>query len=296
MLTFMLIFVFEQFMFHKWRIYEYYEAREFDVGIYDKSNIPMTVHNKKLYLLYRTDMNMSDFARFIEVDVHDAIRDNTLLDEADKSLLNFTDSTSLTKVQLRRYLAKYVPERIMWTSIDPVHNDTRERDTHRYYWASKMAKDFTILTGKDSFTYGEMNKFFEDKMIHNYLNELILEAIDIFETVVIEKAGIKEAFFDEHFPYHIRFIPWYRKAKRMSKFIGMDQIYFQFADAVNTNTTRFFSEDLTNYEDFRADSLHYSPILDPKKNPDWGKVSYFSSPGDNFLFFETSLDHIDMDR
>jgi hypothetical protein len=50
-------------------------------------------------------------------------------------------------VQLRRYLSKYLPERIRWTGIGGVFNDTKERDMHRYYWAAKMAKDFTMLTG-----------------------------------------------------------------------------------------------------------------------------------------------------
>ena len=180
----------------------------------------------------------------------------------------------------------------MWTSIDPIHNDTRERDMHRYYWGSKMAKDFVTLTGKDRFSFSELNAYFENRVILNYLNEMILEAIDIFETVLVQKADIKEAFFDEHFPYHIRLIPWYRKAKRMSKFIGMDQIYFQFADAINTNSTRFFKEDLTDYHNFNS----FVPILDPKKNSQWGDLSYFSSPGDGYLIFETDFDHIDMDK
>jgi len=38
----------------------------------------------------------------------------------------------------------------------------------------------------------------------NYLNELILEAIDIFEDVLIRDAKIKVAFFDEHLPFHAR--------------------------------------------------------------------------------------------
>jgi hypothetical protein len=46
-----------------------------------------------------------------------------------------------------------MPERIMGTGSDPVDNDTRERDNHRDYRSSKMAKDLIILSGKDKFTY-----------------------------------------------------------------------------------------------------------------------------------------------
>ena len=44
----------------------------------------------------------------------------------------------------------------MWTGIHPIYNDTRERDTHRYYWSAKMAKDFIIFTKKDEFKYSEI--------------------------------------------------------------------------------------------------------------------------------------------
>lgn len=118
--------------------------------------------------------------------------------------MNMTRDTVMTKVQLRRYITKYIPERIKWTGIDPIHNDTRERDTHRYYWTAKMAKDFIMMTGKEQFTFQEVEGYFIDKVFINYLNELILEAIDIFEDVLIRDAKIKVAFFDEHLPFHAR--------------------------------------------------------------------------------------------
>ena len=46
LIAFILMFIFEQFMFHDWRIYKYYRERELDIGIFDKSNLPMTVHNE----------------------------------------------------------------------------------------------------------------------------------------------------------------------------------------------------------------------------------------------------------
>jgi len=119
-----------------------------------------------------------------------------------------------------------MPERIMWTGIDPVYNDTRERDNHRYYWSSKMAKDLIILSGKDEFTYSEIAGYFKDKVILNYLNLLILESMQLFEKVLIEHGEIKEAFFDEHLASQERLVPFLKKAKRLAKFIDMNNIYF----------------------------------------------------------------------
>lgn len=168
----------------------------------------------KLFTMQRTEVSMQDFIDFVQVDISDSIRDNKTLDPADVSLLNITEHTVFSRVQLRRYVGKYFPERIKWTGIDPVHNDTRERDTHRYYWSAKMAKDFIILTGKKEFTFQEVEGYFRDRVFLNYLNEMILEAIDIFEDLLIRKGNIKVAFFDEHVPYWARQIPFLKKAKR----------------------------------------------------------------------------------
>ena len=67
-----------------------------------------------------------------------------------------------------------------------------------------MAKDFIIFTGKEEFKSSEIKEYFQDRIILNYLNELLLEASSIFEEMLINKAGIKEAFFDEHIPYWSR--------------------------------------------------------------------------------------------
>jgi len=47
----------------------------------------------------------------------------------------------------------------------------------------------------------------------------------------------------------------------------MDNIYYQFADIINANSTKIFREDLSDYNDFREDPLHYVPLLDPKNHP-----------------------------
>lgn len=43
--TFIIMFLFEQFMFHEWRVYSYYEARTLDEGVFEKSSMPLTAHN-----------------------------------------------------------------------------------------------------------------------------------------------------------------------------------------------------------------------------------------------------------
>ena len=98
--------------------------------------------------MFRTEINFTDFVQFIQVDVKDAHRDKDLMmnDEEYENLKEITNETTFSRYELRKYLAKYLPERIKWTGIHPIHNDTGTRDTHRYYWASKMAKDFIIFT------------------------------------------------------------------------------------------------------------------------------------------------------
>jgi len=137
-------------------------------------------------------------------------------------LLKINEKTVFTRVQLRRYIEKYFPERIMWTGVDPVHNDTRERDTHRHYWCSKAAKDFIILTGKKEFTYAEVKSFFDDRVILNYINELILKAIELFEDLLVKEGGINDAFFTEHIPKLAKSMDFMYRAYRSRKFIDMD--------------------------------------------------------------------------
>lgn len=81
---------------------------------------------------------------------------------------------------------------------------------------------------------------------------------------MVEKGDIKDAFFEEHVPYHARKFPNLRVAKRIQKILSMDSIYFQFADVFRKNTTSIiFKEDLSDYNDFREDKWRYMPVLDP---------------------------------
>ena len=73
LVAFILLLCFEQFVFHQWRVYDYDRARYMDYGVYDKQNSPITRHNQKLFTLYRTQVNFSDFASFVSVDVQDVV-------------------------------------------------------------------------------------------------------------------------------------------------------------------------------------------------------------------------------
>ena len=86
-------------MFHEWRIYTYYDQRHMDVGVFDKNNLPLTSHNYELYTLLRTEVNMTDFTSYIEVDMHDRIRDKMKIDPRDlQNMVNITDKTVFSKV------------------------------------------------------------------------------------------------------------------------------------------------------------------------------------------------------
>lgn len=85
-------------MFHEWRIYDYYKQRHMDVGVFDKNNLPLTTHNYELYTLFRTEVNMTDFTRFIEVSVHDQVRDKKSVSTLDMiNLQNITEQTTFTR-------------------------------------------------------------------------------------------------------------------------------------------------------------------------------------------------------
>lgn len=128
----------------------------------------------------------------------------------------------------------------------------------------------------------------------NYLNEIILKAYETFEKLMVSDGNIRETYFEEHVPFRLRKIPGLLQAKRMQKFLDMDNIYFQFADVINKNSTKIFKEDLSNYTDFRKNDWNYNPILDPVEYP----IDYFRSPKDPYLIFEEVFDDKDkrMDR
>ena len=137
-------------MYHDFNIYKKIQ----NTASFDIADLPILKKHRKFYTLLRTEVNMTDFVDFIGVDIHDQVRDNTTEDPVDiEQLGKINNQTVVSKVQLRRYLGKYFPERIHITGHGPVKNNSASRDTNRYYWSAKMAKDFIIFTGKQDFTY-----------------------------------------------------------------------------------------------------------------------------------------------
>ena len=53
-----------------------------------------------------------------------------------------------------------------------------------------------------------------------------MKSIEIFERVLIDHGDVKETFFDEHLASQERVVPFLRKAKRLAKFIDLNNIYF----------------------------------------------------------------------
>jgi hypothetical protein len=154
--------------------------------------------------MLRTEINMTDFVDFVQVAARDEGERLTQIDE----------NTVFSRVEFRKYLELYLPERICWTSIGRVFNNTMERDFHRYYWAAKMSKDFIIMTNKTEFSYREIQGYFADKVILNYLNEMLLEAFHIFEHMLMTKGGQRNAIFEENVPERFRNISFLNEAKR----------------------------------------------------------------------------------
>lgn len=85
-------------------------------------------------------------------------------------------------------------------------------------------------------------------------------------------------------------MPFLRKAKRLAKFIDMNNIYFQFADIVNRNDSAIFREALSDFQDFRTDPAHYMPILDPAKFNN--TIDSFRARTEPYLIFEEKFDNM----
>jgi hypothetical protein len=67
-----------------------------------------------------------------------------------------------------------------------------------------------------------VQQYFEQRVILNYINELILKAIETFEDFLVKEAGIKDAYFTEYIPKLAKSMPFMYRAYRSRKFIDMD--------------------------------------------------------------------------
>jgi hypothetical protein len=125
-----------------------------------------------------------------------------------------------------------------------------------------------------------VKKYFDERVILNYINELILKAIETFEDLLVKQGGINDAYFTEGISKLAKSMPFMYRAYRSRKFIDMDQIYYQFADAVIHNDTRQFRENLANTSDFRTD-YHYTPLFNSSYT-----IESFRAPEDPHIIWE----------
>jgi hypothetical protein len=173
---------------------------------FDYQDIPMLKHNLQLYVFKGTELNITDFARFTEVDVHDQERDSAIEDPADvKHLANITEGSNFSKVQLRRYLSKYLAERIQYSGEGPVYNNSFVRDTDRFYWGYKASKEFVMFTDQETYSYQEIDTFFKEKTILNYMNELYLGYLNWYLETIKTQMGI--VLQEKSVPLHLQDVP-----------------------------------------------------------------------------------------
>ena len=64
-ICFILVILIEQFCYHDWDLYTREEVRSIDEALFEHSNMPFTAHNLKLFTMYRTEINMTDFVNFV---------------------------------------------------------------------------------------------------------------------------------------------------------------------------------------------------------------------------------------
>ena len=91
------------------------------------------------------------------------------------SNFEFDDFVNFTSIKFpadkdtfREALDSYISKRLRYTGI------SNTGDQQRFYYSAKFAKDFIIQSGMQSFNQAEVQSFFDKKVIHLYLNDMIL--------------------------------------------------------------------------------------------------------------------------
>lgn len=174
------------------------------------------------------------------------------------------------------------------TGQGPVHNITKVRDTDRFYWVAKMAKDFVLMTGKETFSCSDLKRYFADRVFLNYLNEMQVTLFEHMEYVFTGQMNYSDLYFSDRVSTSVRDIPWMNRVRRDSFFLAKSVYYFMFTDFARTNDFLLFKEDLRNLSDFNTDPVFYKPIVDPKKYA----LDYFRSPEDPHIVHEHDFDNV----
>ena len=108
-----------------------------DDAIEERENLPIAVHNDRLFAISKTILEFNDFKRFV--------KDETDLD------VSLLDGNSIKKGALRHMLALYISDKLRYTSQSTYQLEER-RDYNRHYYGHKAAKDLLMLIPNENLT------------------------------------------------------------------------------------------------------------------------------------------------
>ena len=98
----------------------------------EKENLPLAIHNNRLYIIYKTELSWDEFANFTSA--------------LEPSLLS---QTSVPKGKLRHMIALYLSDKLRYTT-QSTYELEMFRDHNRHYYGHKTAKDLLVLIQGDS--------------------------------------------------------------------------------------------------------------------------------------------------
>ena len=175
-----------------------------------------------------------------------------------------------------------MPERFKFTMEG--YNEMASNRHRAMYYISKAIKELIMKSGKHTFTYHDVDKYFTDRVFLNFINEMILELFEKFEWTMVNKLNYSDAHYDDKVPDVYRNNTVLARAKRNVHYIAKDPHYLMFTEQVRTNTSFLFKESLSNNSDFRTGLNYYQPIFENRT------LDSFRSPLEPYLILESDLD------
>jgi hypothetical protein len=143
----------------------------------ERDNLPISIHNDRLFVIQKTVFQFDDFKRFVTGEpAFGATFGAKLL-----------DAQTIDKGVLRHMLSLYIGDRLRYTSQSTYELEDK-RDYNRHYFGHKGAKDLLMLFPGDSLKIEEVKNLFESRALLNYCNDLILNIIDYYVEMRNEKA------------------------------------------------------------------------------------------------------------
>ena len=122
------------------------------------------------WLFHRTELSMDDFVAFVQTEStlvktdHDfhmdfpfnrSKKDGNLVPQSE--WVTFEPSKTYNRTTVRRFLYEYISKRVSWSKRDRNSRD----DGTRYWYIGKAVKDYIIMSGKEEFTYEEIQEIIE---------------------------------------------------------------------------------------------------------------------------------------